>query len=259
MDIINDEKYATLTYRNQKSTDFGIFIRYPFQLTHAIPDYNKSHINGRNGDFIQDEGSYQNVNETFDIVAQIPSKYSTLFEYEAAITEWLQGNDYDYLKINTFPDYVFEAIVDTAYSITWDENDPRFGIGQLIFDCKPFYKRADGIYYQPLPSNKIVYNTEKVPAIPDWHFIAKGDFTLSVNGFPYEFNGIDGDVWLNGQEGNAMNKKDGDYTNLINSNLRLANNTTPVLAPNTENKIEIIEGANSVTKAEYRPNWGRLI
>lgn len=235
-------------------------IQWPFTLVHAVPDYNKTHVNGRNGDFIQDQGSYQNVTETFNIVVRIPKKYSTQFEYEAAVTEWLQGNDYSYLKITKFPGYVFEAIVDSAYSITWDENDYRYGIGQLAFDCKPFYKRSDGIYYQPLPDSGIVYNTEKVPALPDWHFVADGgNFTLTVNDFPYEFYDVTGDLWLDGQEGNARSEQDGDYTTLLNTNMRLANNEPPILAPNTQNKITLTVDSGTVSKWEYKPNWGRLI
>lgn len=257
MDISNGN-WTSLIYRNHKSSDFGIYIKWPFTLAHAIPDYNKSHINGRNGDFIQDEGSYQNVTETFDIIAFKPSKYPSQFEYEAAITEWLQGNDYDYLKVEKFSSYVFEAIVDSSYTLNWDENDPDQATGQLIFDCKPFYKRTDGIYYQPLPQSQEVYNTEKVPAIPDWHFVCKGDFTLTVNEFPYEFNGITGDIWLDG-DGNARSVQNGDYTTLLNSHILLANNTSPYIGPKSNNTIAITSGAENVTKAEYKPNWGRLI
>lgn len=256
----NLDRFANLTYRGQNSYDYGIYLKHPINLTHAIPDYNKTHINGRNGDFIQDQGSFQNVTETFDIVVRMPEKfYQNQFEYESAITEWLRGNDYSYLRINKYPSYVFEAVVDAGFTLNWDDDDPRFATGQISFNCKPFYRRIDGIIYQPLPETGIVYNTEKVPATPDWHFIANGNFTLTVNDFPYEFSGINGEVWLNGQEGNLVNKLDGDYTNLINTNMRLSNNTPPVLESEMANTIKITSGSENVSKAEYKPNWGRLI
>lgn len=253
-------QYGYLTYRNRSSSDFGIAIKRPFDLVHAVPDYNKNHINGRNGDFIQDEGSYQNVTETFNIEVFRPRRYSNQVEYENALTDWLTGNDYSYLMVSEFPDYIFEAIYDSALAITWDDYDPEHGTGQIAFDCKPFFKLANGIKYQPLPANGVVYNEQKVPAIPDWHFIATGDFTLYVNDIPYEFNDMDGDVWLNGQEGNANSKEHGDYDTLLNNNLRLANNCAPILLPNQKNTISLsLSDGASITKSEYKPNWGRVI
>lgn len=257
MDTSNTD--VTLIYRGQSSTDLGIFIKWPFTFVHAVPDYNKQHVNGRNGDFIQDQGSFQNVTETFDIFVKMPKEYNNLFEYETALTEWLKGNDYSYLGISNFPDYVFEAIYDSSMSITWNENDWRQGEGQLAFDCKPFFKRSDGINYIPLPENGVVYNYEKVPAIPDWHFKGSGDFTLYVNDKPYEFHGIDGDIWLNG-DGNANSLENGDYTTLMNNSIRLTNNEAPVLEPQSQNKISIkLQDGASVSISEYKPNWSRLI
>lgn len=255
----NSSRYAYFTYRNHSSVDFGIFIKRPFTLVHATPDYTKTHINGRNGDFIQDEGSFQNVTETFDVEVHRPKKYKTLFEYESELTDWLTGNDYSPLSVSTFANYAFKAIYDTPLTITWDDSHDEYGSGQISFNCMPFFRRTDGLKYQPLPSNGVVYNQEKVPAIPDWHFTANGGFTLYVNDKPYEFNAIDGDVWLNGQEGNATSVENGDYDTLINTNMRLANNEAPVILPNQKNTISITPDSGTTVTSEWRPNWGRLI
>ena len=52
-----EDSYANLIYQGKKSSDLGVLIQYPFNLTHPIPDIDPTHIKGRSGDFLQSDNS----------------------------------------------------------------------------------------------------------------------------------------------------------------------------------------------------------
>ena len=267
--MLSNNDFAKLIYRTHASTEFGILVQFPFNVTHPIPDLNATHIMGRNGDFIQDEGSFQDVTETFNVIVNRPVKYQSHLEAELEISDWLRKSDsgkpYDYLKFDFLPGYIFEAAIKDPFSLTWQSD--FYATGTIPFFCKPFLKRTDGIDYKPvphidctnLPGTANLFNQENTIAVPDWHIVGNGNFTITINGFPYEFSDIEDEVWLDGQEANATTELDGDDTTLINNQMRLANNTTPKLFPG-ENTFKLsVDAGSTVTKVEYKPNWGRLI
>ena len=83
---------------------------------------------------------------------------------------------------------------------------------------------------------------------------------------PYEFDDIDGDIYLVGEEGNAYSTdptKSYLTDNLLNSHLRLANNSTPELLSSGNGintvSIEPINADSKLNVAEFIPRWRRLI
>lgn len=252
--------YANLIYQGKQSTDFGMMIQYPFNVVHPIPDLDAAHIKGRNGDFLQDDNSYQNVTETFTAIINRPSGVSQ-FDLERNITDWLASpvtdgrRQYSYLQFDYDPEYAYSAVQKDPYSIQWDENNPGRAVATIPFYCEPFQYRVDGINYVVLPSSGTVINSESRNAIPNWHFIAKGSFVLNVNNVPYEFDNMDGEFWLNGDTGDTYDAKD----TLFNNQTKFPNLAAPVLPPG-ENKISITADSGvTITKAEYMPRWRRLI
>ena len=255
-----EDKYSDLIFQNHKSSDFGILIKYPFNVVHPVPDLDPSHIKGRNGDFLQDNNSFQNVTETFPVLVTRPPELNQ-FDWERSVTDWLappiskDGRQYQYLQFTYDPNYVYSAVQKDPFSITWDDTNDFSATGSIPFYCEPFQFRVDGIRYKPLPDSGTVYNSELQTAIPNWHFIAEGTFTLNVNGVPYEFDSMSGEFWLNGDTGDAYDK---DNT-LFNSQTKFPNLQVPVLSPG-KNTISITaDSGATITKAEYMPRWRRLI
>lgn len=254
-----DNQYASLIFNNKASADLGILIQYPFQVVHPQIDGDPTHIEGRSGDFLPDVNSYQNVTETFNVIVNRSPNLSQA-DWERQVTDWLTSpvvrgrRQYQYLQFDYDPDYAYSAIQKDPFSFQWDETNIGRATGQIPFYCEPFQYRVDGINYIDLPSQGIVYNQELRDAIPNWHFIANGSFSLIVNNKEYQFDNMNGEFWVNGD---TCDTYDGNH-NLLNDQTHFPNLITPILTPG-ENHISITAGAGVIQKAEYMPRWRRLI
>lgn len=250
-----------LIFQDHASTDFGMVVQKPWDLIHPTADIDPTHIKGRNGDFLQNNQSYQNVTETFNLEILRPPEKGW-FDWERAVTDWLSvptdpdgRMKYQYLKFTADPAYVFKAIVKDPFTVTKDVTSDFVGICAIPFYCEPFQYRIDGIAYIPLPDSGIVVGEEKWSAIPDWHFIANGSFTLYVNGLPYTFENMEGEFWLSGETGDTYDAKG----NLYNTQTHFPNLDPPKLWKGQNTITVTAETGTTITKAEYKPNWRRLI
>lgn len=254
--------YANLIFQDHQSTDFNMLIKCPFDLVHPIPDIDPSHVKGRNGDFIQGNNSYQNVTETFNLMATLPPGMSR-FDWERQVTSWLHPSDldgdlrYQYVKFEPDYDYVFKAIIKDPQTFTEDPTDSNTITGTVSFYCEPFQYRIDGITYHDLPQSGVVYNTEGRPTAPDWHFKVKDNttFTLTINEFPYEFDNMEGDFWVSGETGDVTDNN-GNY---FNTQVHFANLLPPVLDAGKNTITITTPDSGSIIQAEYKPLWRRLI
>lgn len=255
----SSQKFASLIYQGHASNDFGILIKYPFNVVHAMPDADPQHVEGRSGDFLPTTNGYQNVTETFDCIVQRPANI-TQFDWDREVIDWLASpiikgrKQYQYLQFDIDPEYAYKAVLQNPPTFTWDETNIGLATGQIPFDCEPYQYRLDGINYISLPDNGVVYNSETRNAIPNWHFIANGSFDLMVNGQPYEFDNMEGEFWLNGDTGDSYD----DSGNLYNNQTKFPNLMPPELPPG-KNTISITADSGVISKAEYMPRWRRLI
>lgn len=248
-----------LIYKGKSSADLGIMVQFPADPIYTIPDINATHIPGRSGDFLEDDNSYQNVTKTFNIIVNRPLDI-TQFDWEREFIDWLaspsiQGKrQYEYLQFDIDPQYVYKAIVTTSPTINWDQQTPNLGTGQITFYCEPFEYRVNGISYIDLPENGTVYNRESMIAVPNWHFLTRGSFVLTVNELSYQFDNLNGEFWLNGDTGDTTDEKGA----LFNNQTHFPNLLPPELLPG-ENNISLTAESGIITKVEYMPRWRRLI
>lgn len=248
-----------LIYQGKSSADLGIMVQFPADPIYAVPDLNATHIPGRSGDFIEDDNSYQNVTKTFNIIVNRPLDI-TQFDWEREFIDWLaspriQGKrQYEYLQFDIDPQYAYKAIVTTSPIINWDQQTPNLGTGQITFYCEPFEYRVNGISYIDLPENGTVYNRESMIAVPNWHFLTRGSFVLTVNELSYQFDNLNGEFWLNGDTGDTTDEKGA----LFNNQTHFPNLLPPELLPG-ENNISLTAESGIITKVEYMPRWRRLI
>ncbi|QHJ83280.1 MAG: hypothetical protein [Bacteriophage sp.] len=248
-----------LIYQGKSSADLGIMVQFPADPIYAVPDINATHIPGRSGDFLEDDNSYQNVTKTFNIIVNRPLDI-TQFDWEREFIDWLaspriQGKrQYEYLQFDIDPQYAYKAIVTTSPTINWDQQTPNLGTGQITFYCEPFEYRVNGISYIDLPENGTVYNRESMIAVPNWHFLTRGSFALTVNELSYQFDNLNGEFWLNGDTGDTTDEKGA----LFNNQTHFPNLLPPELLPG-ENNISLTAESGIITKVEYMPRWRRLI
>lgn len=278
------ESTGKLIYRNYASTDFGIGLSVPWVPVHAARDITFTHVPGKNGDNAQDDGSYQNVVETFTgIVFLDHNLYKNWFELNTAITDWLSGGDYSLLSFSGYPDYVFEAIAQSITITPDSNNSENRATISMPFNCYPIMIRTDGIEWQRAPNGDVT-NTEDLTARPDWHIKGSGNFYITINDEQYNFNDVDGEVYLDGETGNAYyydsdgklvsKNPDCEFPGLDSPELLCGRNTVSYGAQ--ENlKIDSDTGQTAASGTgqttggvtvnypdpivEYKPNWKRVI
>ncbi|MES5161541.1 hypothetical protein [Lactobacillus crispatus] len=153
-------------FGDHASTDFGMVVQKPWDLIHPTADIDPTHIKGKNGDFLQNNQSYQNVTETFNLEILRPPERGW-FDWERSVTDWLSAPTdpdgrmkYQYLKFTADPTYVFKAIVKDPFTVTKDVTSDFVGVCAIPFYCQPFQYRIDGIAYIPLPDSDVVVGEE---------------------------------------------------------------------------------------------------
>lgn len=249
MDVDNFQK---LIYNRRSSTDFGALITYPFAITQAKRDVSSVSIPGVNGDYINDNLKYQNINQIIPFTVFRPKQYKSWFDWTAAFTQWLIPNSeatYQYQQYNLtlWQGYIYEAVMSDAPVLTI--KDETMATAQITLNCKPFLKREDGINYQPVPAR--VQNTELSTALPIIHIAGSGDFTLTINDVDYKLTGIDDEVYIDSEKYLVYKSLSQNRA----ANALFANNDFPTLKPGW-NSIKLI---GNYSKFEYKPNWRRLI
>ena len=247
-----NSKPEVMIYHNRSSTDYGILLQYPEPYIYAAKEQQQVHVPGRSGDIIEDNGAYQNPTLSVPFMVSLPDMFNSWFEWNSAVADWLRADGYDYLKFNYQNGYVWEAYPNQAPVVT--PSSARSATGIFSFTVKPYLKRADSLVMQDVPLDKgSIQNPENEVAWPDWQIevgdTAK-DFTLTVNGFPYEFNGVSGTIYVDGE-----NCQVSSNNNLINSQVVFANNDSPQLLQG-ENTVSISD--STITSVKWRPNWRRL-
>lgn len=247
-----NSKPEVMIYHNRSSTDYGILLQYPEPYIYATKEQQQVHVPGRSGDIIEDNEAFQNPTLSVPFIVKLPDQFDSWFQWNSAIAEWLKADGYDYLKFNYQDGYVWEAYPNQAPVVT--PSTARNATGTFSFTVKPFLKRIDGIKMQDVPFDRgKVYNVETEACWPDWKIdvgnVAK-TFTITVNDFTYEFNGVTGNVYVDGE--NCQVSSNG---NRINDEITFSNNDAPQLLQG-ENTISF--SGDSVNSIKWRPNWRRL-
>lgn len=226
-------------------------------------------IPGVNGDYSDGNHTYGAVDVQVNVVIHLPEKYKIYPWYEgwaklkSDIEAWLYG-DQDWLRFGLDPEYLYRAEVLQAPQFT-PVNNERIN-STITFHFQPFKYEVETIDWCKLPSSGITYNKENVNVRPDWHINGTGSFMLQVNNVPYEFDDIDGDLFLIGAEGNAYENDpniDPSINDLMNDHIRLANNEAPELlcGGNGSNTISIapMDSDSKLNKIEFRPMYRGFI
>lgn len=247
-----NSKPEVMIYHNRSSTDYGILLQYPEPYIYASKEQTQVHVPGRSGDIIEDNGAFQNATLSVPFVVTLPNQFDSWFQWHSAVANWMKADGYDYLKFSYQDEYVWEAYPNQAPAVA--PSSARRATGAFSFTVKPYLKRADSVVMQDVPLNKgTIYNPEDTYTFPDWQIdvgSAPKTFTLTVNGFPYEFDGVTGMVYVDGE--NCQVSSDGKR---INDQIQFANNDTPQIIQG-ENTISL--SGDAVNSIKWRPNYRRL-
>lgn len=244
-----------IIFRNHSSADYGIYCKTPITIPTPQLDITATHINGRNGDLLQTYNSFKNIDLVIDVTVFKPKQYPNLYQLKNEIIDWLTDFDYDYLKFSENPSWVFEAIVSTPPSLVplIEDGAEEELTGKIAFNCKPLMLKTSSIRWQEV--KPFVYNSEKMPAMPDWHIVGNGNFKLTVNGLDYQFNNVKKGVFVDGENCQAYSiDSNGEKIN-CNLDVTWENNDAPVL---NAGQNAISWSGEGITKIEYKPKFRRL-
>lgn len=258
----NLQDRSQIVFHNRSSTDYGMKLLFPWNPPAPQIDATAPQIPGVSGDYSSGFKTYRAVDITINTVIRIPERYhGNWSQLKGDIENWLYGDE-DYLKFRDDPEFLYIAQVYTPPTFT-PVNAERID-ATITFHFQPYKIAANSREWLKIPTSGIVTNKGTATVKADWHINGNGSFLLKVNDFPYEFDNVDGDLYLIGEEGNAYNMYPKGIQNgltLLNDHLRLANNEAPqfLCSGDGTNTVTIETISGTLNKIEFLAKWRRLI
>ena len=230
---------GVIIFNNKSSADCRIQVAHPPGYAYPERDYTITHIPGRNGDIIQDNGCYKNVERTYEVSFDVPNEdFAT---YANAVSAWLHSTTgYARLEDSYEPNYYRMATYQE--SNIFENLYNQAGTATIVFECKPqrFLKTGDNII--TIQNSLTIMNPTGFEAYPLFKVTGTSG-VLTVNGNSITFSSIDDFVMLDCELQDA-------YKENINKNSTISG-TFPVLKTGS-NTISWTGNISSVT---MKPRW----
>lgn len=230
---------GVIIFNNKSSADCRIQVAHPPGYAYPERDYTITHIPGRNGDIIQDNGCYKNVERTYEVSFDVPNEdFAT---YANAVSAWLHSTTgYARLEDSYEPNYYRMAVYQE--SNIFENLYNQAGTATIVFECKPqrFLKTGDNII--TIQNSLTIMNPTGFEAYPLFKVTGTSG-VLTVNGNSITFSSIDDFVILDCELQDA-------YKENINKNSTISG-TFPVLKTGS-NTISWTGDISSVT---MKPRW----
>ena len=230
---------GVIIFNNKSSADCRIQVAHPPGYAYPERDYTITHIPGRNGDIIQDNGCYKNVERTYEVSFDVPNEdFAT---YANAVSAWLHSTTgYARLEDSYEPNYYRMATYQE--SNIFENLYNQAGTATIVFECKPqrFLKTGDNTI--TIKNSLTIVNPTGFEAYPLFKVTGTSG-VLTVNGNSITFSSIDDFVMLDCELQDA-------YKENINKNSTISG-TFPVLKTGS-NTISWTGDISSVT---MKPRW----
>lgn len=230
---------GVIIFNNKSSADCRIQVAHPPGYAYPERDYTVTHIPGRNGDIIQDNGCYKNVERTYEVSFDVPDEdFAT---YANAVSAWLHSTTgYARLEDSYEPNYYMMATYQE--SNIFENLYNQAGTATIVFECKPqrFLKTGDNAI--AIQNSLTIMNPTGFEAYPLFKVTGTSG-VLTVNGNSITFASIDDFVMLDCELQDA-------YKENINKNSTISG-TFPVLKTGS-NTISWTGNISSVT---MKPRW----
>lgn len=230
---------GVIIFNNKSSADCRIQVAHPPGYAYPERDYTITHIPGRNGDIIQDNGCYKNVERTYEVSFDAPNEdFAT---YANAVSAWLHSTTgYARLEDSYEPNYYRMATYQE--SNIFENLYNQAGTATIVFECKPqrFLKTGDNII--TIQNSLTIMNPTGFEAYPLFKVTGTSG-VLTVNGNSITFSSIDDFVILDCELQDA-------YKENINKNSTISG-TFPVLKTGSNT----ISWAGDISSVTMKPRW----
>lgn len=226
------------SYYGQLSSDFGLVISEKNIYSAPQRDMEFVSVPGRNGDILIDHGRFQNLEVSYTV------SFKNAKEKAPAIRQWLTGHTgYTGLMDSYQPGYF--RIASYASKLDIQELIENVGTAKIVFNCKPFRYRLDGISgITVTESGTSLTNPEAYASEPQIMVYGSGDIAIHINRETYAIKDAVNGMILNSE---LMSVHKGSI--LLNDHINFSE--FPTLAPG-EN---MIQWSGNVTKLIITPNW----
>ena len=230
---------GVIIFNNKSSADCRIQVAHPPGYAYPERDYTITHIPGRNGDIIQDNGCYKNVERTYEVSFDAPNEdFAT---YANAVSAWLHSTTgYARLEDSYEPNYYRMATYQE--SNIFENLYNQAGTATIVFECKPqrFLKTGDNTI--TIKNSLTIMNPTGFEAYPLFKVTGTSG-VLTVNGNSITFSSIDDFVMLDCELQDA-------YKENVNKNSTISG-TFPVLKPGSNT----IRWTGSISSVTMKPRW----
>ena len=230
---------GVIIFNNKSSADCRIQVAHPPGYAYPERDYTITHIPGRNGDIIQDNGCYKNVERTYEVSFDAPNEdFAT---YANAVSAWLHSTTgYARLEDSYEPNYYRMATYQE--SNIFENLYNQAGTATIVFECKPqrFLKTGDNTI--AIQNSLTIMNPTGFEAYPLFKVTGTSG-VLTVNGNSITISSIEDFVMLDCELQDA-------YKENINKNSTISG-TFPVLKPGSNT----IRWTGSISSVTMKPRW----
>lgn len=230
-----------IKYNGISSESFGIIVEHLPNYQMAEKDYTITHVEGMNGDLIQDNKSYKNVNRDYQI--------ATLYDPESfvinanKVSEWLNSpNTYSRLEDTYEPLYYRKAIFQGPLDI---ENIlGKVGRATISFNCKPQRFLKSGEKKISFDSSGKIENPTSFSALPIITVHGSGSGTISIGSYIVTISDINTNIVINSVIQDA-------YWGSENRNSDIFCDEFPKI----ERGINNVSFTGGITSIDIIPNW----
>ena len=207
-------------------------------------DYEVTHVPGRNGDIVIDQGSWQNVSRKYNL-AMDAGKISYT-EVASKLVQWLHSaSGYARLEDSYEPDFYRMAMYKDSGSISNIYN--KAGQIEIEFTCKPQRYFKSGEIADIFTTSTEYRNPTDFPAKPLIKIHGSGSGTVKIGAYTVAINDI--------LDGMVVDSEQQDtYKDQTNCNSKVSITEYPKLIAGN-NAISISGG---VTSIEIIPRWWTL-
>ena len=207
-------------------------------------DYEVTHVPGRNGDIVIDQGSWQNVSRKYNLAMDAVKISYT--EVASKLVQWLHSaSGYARLEDSYEPDFYRMAMYKDSGSISNIYN--KAGQIEVEFTCKPQRYFKSGEVADIFTTSTEYRNPTDFPAKPLIKIHGSGSGTVGIGTYTVTINDI--------LDGMIVDSEQQDtYKDQTNCNYRVSIAEYPKLVSGN-NSISISGG---VTSIEIIPRWWTL-
>lgn len=190
-------------FNGQDSRDFGIFVRNKNSYNAPVRDVDVIHVPGRNGDVLIDNGSYNNITITYNVLIVAPKMMQTNQNIDAEnaiadIKKWLYSG-IGAKKIGTYGKLIdsynegYYRKAAFAGELEVESSNPNYLYAKISFYCNPYRYRIDGdnvITITP-SQNHVIYNPERETSFPLIRLYGEYESSFLLAGRVYSFDFTD--------------------------------------------------------------------